>query len=99
MLYLESIFANWLKVKKSLLIEIISIFTKYNSKCFAVRNSGLTLWLKVVMKFLLRVNFDAIFWKNVLPKLERFFDNIMLPELAYPRVKYGLCYLDLGHEL
>lgn len=37
--------------------------------------------------------------KNVLPKLERFFDNLMLPELAYPRVKYGLCYFDLGHEI
>ena len=45
-----------------------------------------------------RVNFDEIFWKNVLPKLERFFDNMVLPELAHPRVKYGLCHLDLGHE-
>lgn len=25
-----------------------------------------------------------------------FFDNIVLPELAYPRVKYGLCPVNLS---
>ena len=46
-----------------------------------------------------RLYFDESFWNNVLPKLERFFNNVMLPELAYPRVKHGLCCLDLKHEL
>lgn len=37
-----------------------------------------------------RVHFKNSFWSEQLPKLENFFDKIVLPELAYPRVKYGL---------
>ena len=43
-----------------------------------------------------RVYFDKVFWSDQLPKLERFFDTIVLPELAYPRVKYGLCPFNLS---
>ena len=61
-------------------------------------------WTDFVVKggseiYIERLYFDESFWNNVLPKLESFFNNIMLPELAYPRVKYGLCCLDLRHEL
>lgn len=43
-----------------------------------------------------RVYFDKVFWSDQLPKLERFFDTIVLPQLAYPRVKYGLCPFNLS---
>ena len=42
-----------------------------------------------------RVYFDKQFWNEQLPKVESFFDNILLSELAYPRVKYGLFPFDL----
>ena len=39
--------------------------------------------------FIQRVFFDSSFWKTVLHKLEFFFHTYMLPEIAYPKVKYG----------
>ena len=45
-----------------------------------------------------RVHFNNSFWSEQLPKLENFFDNIVLPELAYPRVKYGLSPFYLTEE-
>ena len=39
-----------------------------------------------------KVHFNNSFWSEQLPKLDNFFDKIVLPELAYPRVKYGLFY-------
>ena len=39
--------------------------------------------------FIQRVIFDSSFWKTVLHKLEFFFHSYMLPEIAYPKVKYG----------
>ena len=40
--------------------------------------------------FIQRVAFDASFWATVFPKLELFFQQHMLPELAFRRIKYGL---------
>lgn len=40
--------------------------------------------------FVRRVDFNEDFWNNNLPKLKKFFYNILLLELAYPRVKYGI---------
>jgi hypothetical protein len=42
-----------------------------------------------------RVMFDTDFWNDVLPKLESFFTNHMLPEIAYPSFKYGKPRLNL----
>jgi len=35
------------------------------------------------------VNYDGAFWKKNLPRLQAFFYDCMLLEMAYPRVKYG----------
>ena len=40
--------------------------------------------------FIQRVAFDASIWATVFPKLELFFQQHMLPELAFRRIKYGL---------
>jgi hypothetical protein len=45
-----------------------------------------------------RVYFDCDFWSLVLPKLCRFFEHYMLPEMAYPRIKNGLPRFDLSAE-
>ena len=45
-----------------------------------------------------RVHFNNSFWSEQLPKPENFFDKIVLPELAYPRVKYGLSPFYLTEE-
>ena len=42
-----------------------------------------------------RVCFLADHWEEVLPKLSSFFDRHILPEVSYPRVKYGLPRFDL----
>ena len=47
--------------------------------------------------FIERVPFNKEFWDSVLPKLDKFFQCHLLPEIAYPRVKYGLtrmCFND-----
>ena len=36
-----------------------------------------------------RVQFNSAFWKEVLPKLKLFFGNHLLPEIAYPSIKFG----------
>ena len=36
-----------------------------------------------------KVLFDQEFWSPVLIKLDSFFDSLILPELAFPKVKYG----------
>ena len=36
-----------------------------------------------------KVLFDQEFWSPVLVKLDSFFDSVILPELAFPKVKYG----------
>lgn len=45
--------------------------------------------------FISTLNFNAEFWSSVLPKLEAFYNEHILVELAYPRVKFGLSRLDL----
>lgn len=45
--------------------------------------------------FISTVNFNREFWTSVLPKLEAFYNEHILVELAYPRVKFGLSRLDL----
>ena len=45
--------------------------------------------------FISTVYFDPEFWSSVLPKLEAFYNEHILVELAYPRVKFGLSRLDL----
>ena len=45
--------------------------------------------------FIKRVQFDSTFWGPVLLKLNQLFEKHMLPELAYPRIKYGLPRLDM----
>ena len=44
--------------------------------------------------FCQRVAFCQAFWEVTLNKLEVFFDRWIAPELAYPRIKYGLDKLD-----
>lgn len=46
--------------------------------------------------FIEEVLFDEAFWRNCAKKLESFYDNILLPEIVYPSVKYGLNVLDLN---
>ncbi len=41
-----------------------------------------------------KVCFSEDFWNKVLPKLSLFFERWLLPEIAYPRVKFGLPKLD-----
>ena len=36
-----------------------------------------------------KVLFDQEFWSPVLAKLDLFFDSVILPQLAFPKVKYG----------
>lgn len=36
-----------------------------------------------------RIKFDSEFWKDVLPKLEKFYDGAILPELVSPRFPQG----------
>lgn len=45
--------------------------------------------------FISTLNFNPEFWSSVLPKLEAFYNEHILVELAYPRVKFGLSRLDL----
>lgn len=45
-----------------------------------------------------RVQLNNSFWSEQLPKLENFFNKNVLPELAYPRVKYGLSPFYLTEE-
>ena len=45
--------------------------------------------------FISTVNFDRKFWSSVLPKLEAFYNEHILVELAYPCVKYGLSRFDV----
>ena len=49
--------------------------------------------------FIQRVFYDEEFWKPVLVKLEDFFNNCMIPEIAYPRIKYGNARLNLSDKL
>lgn len=46
--------------------------------------------------FVEEVGFDVEFWNALLEKLQNFYDNIFLPEIVYPSVKFGLPALDLG---
>ena len=36
-----------------------------------------------------RIQADPAFWREVLPKLEKFYDTALLPELASPRYPHG----------
>ena len=40
------------------------------------------------------VKYDEAFWEKNLPRLQDFFYDCMLLEMAYPRVKYGLDRLE-----
>lgn len=37
-----------------------------------------------------RVRYHSDWWTKVLKKIEQFFDDYVLPELAHPRIKFGL---------
>ena len=50
---------------------------------FVVRGSNNELFQQ-------RVPFNTVWWKEKLEHLENFFDQYILPELAYPRLKFGL---------
>lgn len=59
-------------------------------------------WIDFVVKgsespslYIERVSFNNVWWVEIKPKLEKFFEEAMLPELAYPRVKYGLTRIQL----
>ena len=45
--------------------------------------------------FISLVKFNPEFWSFVLPKLEAFYNDHILVELAYPRVKYDLSRLSM----
>ena len=45
--------------------------------------------------FISTVNFNPEFWSSVFPKLEAFYNEHILVELAYPRVKFDISRLDL----
>jgi len=45
--------------------------------------------------FISTSHFNSEFWSSVLPKLEAFYNEHILVELAYPRVKYGLPRLNM----
>ena len=49
--------------------------------------------------FIERVPFNKEFWDSVLPKLDKFFQCHLLPEIAYPRVKYGLTRMCFNYFL
>lgn len=42
------------------------------------------------------VTFDAVFWYECKEKLTKFFENLMAPEIVYPRVRYSLDPVDLS---
>ena len=75
----------------ALLTRAISITTKFNNKHllrrelgdFVVQGSNNELFQQ-------RVPFNMAWWKEKLVHLENFFDQYILPELAYPRLKFGL---------
>lgn len=37
-----------------------------------------------------RVPFDSQWWENIKRRLKFFYEQYILPELAYPKIKYGL---------
>lgn len=45
-----------------------------------------------------RVYFNNFFWSEQLLKLENFFDKIVLFELVYLRIKYGLFFFYFSEE-
>ena len=45
--------------------------------------------------FISTIHFNSEFWSSVLPKLEAFYNEHILVQLAYPRVKYGLPRLNM----
>lgn len=40
--------------------------------------------------FMQEVEFEEQFWKPILQKLTSFYEEVMLPEIVFPKVKYGL---------
>lgn len=40
--------------------------------------------------FMQKVVFEEPFWKPILQKLTGFYEEVMLPEIIFPKVKYGL---------
>ena len=40
--------------------------------------------------FMQEVGFEENFWKPILQKLTSFYEEVMLPEIVFPKVKYGL---------
>lgn len=40
--------------------------------------------------FMQKVIFEEPFWKPILQKLTGFYEEVMLPEIIFPKVKYGL---------
>ena len=65
--------------------------TKCSSKCYKCTTRQ---WVDFVASdgsalFVQRVVFNKEFWSRNLPRLESFYYNVILLELAYPRVKSG----------
>ena len=76
-------------------------FYQIQQQMFVTKRS----WTDFVVKgstgdklYIERVNFDSDFWGTVLPKLCNFFQQHILPELSYPRVRYGLPRCQLRFE-
>ena len=59
---------------------------------FVVRGSNGEIFCK-------RVPFDPPWWHEKLLQLENFFDRYILPELVYPRLKYGLDRYDFNFQV
>ena len=49
--------------------------------------------------FIQRVYYNEESWKPVLLKLEDFFNNCMIPKIAYPRIKCANARLNLSDKL
>ena len=45
--------------------------------------------------FISTIHFNSEFWSSVRPKLEAFYNEHIVVELAYPRVKYGRSRLNM----
>ena len=58
---------------------------------FVVRGSSKELFLQ-------RVPYNMPWWKEKLIQLEKFYDQYILPELAYPRLKFGLDRYDFQFQ-
>ena len=70
-----------------------NIIFKYNKLCLLLKENGLTLWLwdRLCHNILWESFFSLkTFWNTIFPKARVIFNCWIVPELAYPCVKYGI---------